>query len=52
MTSTGKLIGRNGVFEVQLTDGHKLLLPMNSSRYVSINNADFLLTKKEKDEKK
>jgi hypothetical protein len=35
-TSIGKLIGKNGVFEIQLTDGHKLLLPTNSSRYISI----------------
>ena len=45
-TSTGRLVATNGVVVISLEDGHKLSIPLNSSRYSRMNNADFLLTPK------
>jgi hypothetical protein len=43
VTSTDELVATDGVIELSLEDGHKLLLPIDSSRTSRINNADFLL---------
>jgi len=47
-TSTGRLVAKNGVIEISLEGGHTVSIPLTSSRYSQINNADFLLSPKSK----